>query len=95
MDVLKNFVFPKIVFKIDIIRAKMWFPSCKRWLAYDTTGQADVRLCKLGDGWRLVKWMYQALFLHPWAKEAKKQNKYNNAWSQVTQFRNIPPKKLY
>ena len=73
MDVLKNFVFPKIVFKRDIIRAKIWFPSCKRWLANNMTGQADVRLYKLGGGWRLVKWMYQALFFPPRAKEAKKQ----------------------
>ena len=50
MDVLKNFLFPKIDFKRDIIRAKIWFPSCKRWLANNMTGQADVRLCKLGGG---------------------------------------------
>ena len=25
------------------------------------TGHADVRLCKLGGGWQLVKWMCQAL----------------------------------
>ena len=61
-DVLKNFLFPKIDFKKDIIRAKIWFPYGKRLLANNMTGQADVRLCKLGGGWRLVKWMYQALF---------------------------------
>ena len=84
MDVLKNFLFPKIDFKRDIIRAKIWFPSCKRWLANNMTGQADVRLCKLGGGWRFGKWMFQALFFFP--LEPKKQNNNNNnnnAWSQV------------
>ena len=33
MDVLKNFLFPKIGFKRDIFPAKIWFPSGKRWLA--------------------------------------------------------------
>ena len=47
MDVLKKFLFPKINFKKDIIRAKIGFPSGKRWLAKNMTGQADVRLCKL------------------------------------------------
>ena len=75
MDVLKNFLFPKIDFKRDIIRAKIWFLSCQRWLANNMTGEADVRLCKLGGSWRLVKQMYQALFFPPRAKEAKKQNK--------------------
>ena len=75
MDVLKNFLFPKIDFKRDIIRAKIWFPSCKRRLANNMTGQADVRLCKLGGGWQLVKQMYQALFFSPLAKEAKKPKK--------------------
>ena len=51
----KNFLFPKIDFKRDIIRAKIWFPYGKRLLANNMTGQADVRLCKLGGGWRLVK----------------------------------------
>ena len=131
MDVLKNFLFPKIDLKRDIIRAKIWFPYerwriiksetrpdaeilvrnpssrlfgekfrdskkvktnrekrdfetyqkrfrdfeilpkfsethvfrgtirhpsyGKRLLANNMTGQADVRLCKLGGGWRLVK----------------------------------------
>ena len=55
MDVLKNFLFPKIDFKRDIIRAKIWFLYGKRLLANNMTGQADVRLCKLGGGWRLVK----------------------------------------
>ena len=73
MDVLKNFLFPKIDFKRDIIRAKIWFPYGKRLLANNMTGQADVRLCKLGGGWRLVKWMYQALFFCP--LEPKKQKK--------------------
>ena len=54
MDVLKNFLFPKIDFKRYIIRVKIWFPYGKR-LANNMTGQADVRLCKLGGGWRLVK----------------------------------------
>ena len=48
---------------------------------------ADVRLCKLGGGWRLVKWMYQALFFSlssQRSKEAQKIKKKNNAWSQVT-----------
>ena len=43
MDVLKDFLFPKIDVKRDIIRAKIWFPSGKRWLANNMTGQADVR----------------------------------------------------
>ena len=30
MDVLKKFLFPKINFKRDIIRAEIWFPSGKR-----------------------------------------------------------------
>ena len=41
-------------------------------------------LCKLGGGWRLVKWIYQALFfftLEP--KKQKSNKKKNNAWSQV------------
>ena len=53
MDVLKNFLFPKIDFKRDIIRAKIWFPygkDGKRFLANNMTGQGDVRLCKLGGG---------------------------------------------
>ena len=57
----------------------------KRWLANNMTGPADVRLCKLGGGWLLVKWMYQALFFPSRAKEAKKQkNNNNNAKSQVS-----------
>ena len=47
MDVLKNFPFSKIDFKRDI---KIWFPYGKRLLANNMTGQADVRLCKLGGG---------------------------------------------
>ena len=43
MDVLNDFLFPKIDVKRDIIRAKIWFPSGKRWLANNMTGQADVR----------------------------------------------------
>ena len=50
MDVLKNFLFSKIDFKRDIIRAKIWFQYGKRLLANNMTGQGDVRLCKLG-GW--------------------------------------------
>ena len=37
------------------------------------TGHADIRLCKLGGDWWLVKWMYQALFFPSQAKEAKKK----------------------
>ena len=48
MGVFKNFLFFKINFKRDIIRAKIWLPYGKRWLANNMTGQADVRLCKLG-----------------------------------------------
>ena len=33
MDVLKNFPFPQIDVKRDIIRAKIWFPYGKRLLA--------------------------------------------------------------
>ena len=77
MDVLKNFLFPKIDLKRDIIPAKIWFPSGKRWLANNMTGQADVRLCKLGDGWWLVKWMYQALFFSLSSQRSK-----NNPWKQ-------------
>ena len=55
MDALKNFLFPEIDFKRDIIRAKIWFPNGKRLLANNMTGQVHVRLCKLGDGWLLVK----------------------------------------
>ena len=49
------------------------------------TGHADVRLCKLGGGWRLVKWMYQALFFSLSSQRSKeaKNNNNNNAWSQV------------
>ena len=54
MDILKKFLFPKINFKRDIICAKMWFPSGKRWLANIMTGQGDVTLCKLGGGWQIV-----------------------------------------
>ena len=58
--------------KTTIIRAKIWFSYGQRWLANNMTGQADVGLCKLGGGWRLVNWMYQALFFPSRAKEAKK-----------------------
>ena len=84
MDVLKNFLFPKIDFKRDIIRAKIWFLYGKRLLANNMTGHTDVRLCKLGGGWRLVKWMYQALFFSLSSQRAKKRKKNKNkAWSQV------------
>ena len=76
MDIRRNFLFPKIHFKRDIIRAKIWFPSGKCWLANNMTGQADVRLCKLGGGWWLVEWMYQVLFFSlssQRSKEAKKK----------------------
>ena len=48
MDVLKNFLFPKIDFKRDIIRAKIWFPYGKRLLANNMTGQEDVGLLRNG-----------------------------------------------
>ena len=44
MDVLKNFLFPKIDFKTYIIRAKIWFPYGKRLLANNMTGQVDVKV---------------------------------------------------
>ena len=75
MDVLKNFLSLKLISR-DIIPDKIWFLSGKRWLANNMTGQADVRLCKLGGGWRLVKWMYQVLFFSLLSQlEAKKQKK--------------------
>ena len=40
MDVLKNFLFPKIDFKRDIICAKIWLLYGKRLLANNTTGHA-------------------------------------------------------
>ena len=55
MDVFKKFLFTKIDFKRDIIRAKIWFQYGKRLLANNMTGQADVKLRKLGGGWLLVK----------------------------------------
>ena len=39
MDVLKNFLFPKIDFKKNIIPAKIWFQSGKRWSANNITSQ--------------------------------------------------------
>ena len=54
MDILKKFLLLKINFKRDIIRTKMWFPSGKRWLANNMTGQADDTLCKLLGSWQLV-----------------------------------------
>ena len=85
MDVLKNFLFPKIYFKRDIIRAKTWFPYGKCLLANNMTDQGDVRLCQLGGGWRLVKWMYQALF-SPLSSQRNKEAKKKNAWSQVNEY---------
>ena len=38
MDELKNFLFLKINFKRDIIRAKIWFPYGKLLLANNMTG---------------------------------------------------------
>ena len=73
MDVHKNFVFPKTDFKRDIIPAKIWFPSDKRWLANNMTGQADVKLCKLGAGWWLVKWICQTLFFSLSSQRSKKR----------------------
>ena len=68
---MADFVFLKIDLERDIIPAKIWFPYGKRWLANNTTGQADVRLCKLRGGWWLVKWMYQALFLFPSSQRSR------------------------
>ena len=39
------------------------------------TGQADVRLCKLGGGWQLVKWIYQALFFFSLSSQRSKKEK--------------------
>ena len=39
MDILKNSLFPKIDFNRDIIPAKIWFPSGKRWLSNNMTSQ--------------------------------------------------------
>ena len=75
MDLFKNFLFPKIDFKRDIIRAKIWFLYGRRLLPNNMTDHADVRLCKLGGGWRLVKWMYQALFFSLWSQRSKKKKK--------------------
>ena len=95
LNVLKHFLFPKIDFERDIIPAKIWFPSGKRWLANNMTDQADVRLCKLGDDWWLVKWMYQALFFPLSSQRSKKSqvtrkreslarsNVYSYAWPSV------------
>ena len=87
---LKIFFSLKFISKeTGIIPAKVWFLSGKRWLANNMTGQADVRLCKLGGGWCLVKWMYQALFFSlssQRTKEAKNKNNNNNSWSQVRQL---------
>ena len=47
------------------------------------TGQVDVRLCKLGGGWWLVKWMYQALFFSLSSQKSKEAEKKKDAWSQV------------
>ena len=87
MNVFKNFLVPKIDFKRDIIRARIWFPYGKRLLANNMTGQADIKLCKLGGGWLLVKQMYQELFFPSRAKEAKNQKEKKNAWSQVRPIR--------
>ena len=48
MGVPENFLFPKIDFKRDIIRAYISFLFGKHLLANNMTGQADIRLCKLG-----------------------------------------------
>ena len=94
MDVLKNFLFPKIDFKRDIIRAKIWFLYDKRLLANNMTGHADVRLCKLGGGWRLVKWMYQALFFSLSSQRGKEAKK-NNAWSQVSLYQAMQTRETF
>ena len=75
MDILKNFLFPKIDFKRDIIRGKIWFPYGKRLLANNMTGLGDVRLCKWGGGQRVVKWMYQALFFSPLHRKKQRSKK--------------------
>ena len=64
MDVLKNFLFLKIDFpkEREHIRAKIWFTSGKRWLANNMTGQADVRLCKLGAVDGLVNECFRRYF---------------------------------
>ena len=78
MDLLKNFLFPKIDFKRDIIRAKIWFVYGKRLLANNMTDHADVRWCKLKGGWRLLKWMYQVLFFSLSSQRSKEaKNKKN------------------
>ena len=41
MDKLKNFLFPQIDFKTDIITAKILFLSSKRWLTNNMTGQVE------------------------------------------------------
>ena len=84
MDLLKNFLFPKIDFKRDIIRAKIWFPYGKRLLSNNMTGQGNVGLCKLGGGSRLVIWMYQALFFPLSSQRNKEAKQKKNTWSQVT-----------
>ena len=65
--------FPK--WKAPIIPAKVWFLSGKRWLANNMTGQADVRLCKLGGAWWLVKSMYQALLFSLSSQRSKEANR--------------------
>ena len=69
------FLFPKINFKRDIIRSKIWFPFGKHWLANNMTGQADIRLCKLEGGWRLVKSMYKALLFSLSSQRSKEVKK--------------------
>ena len=47
MDVFKHFLFPNIISR-DVIRAKTWFPSGKRWSANNMTGQAAGRAVNKG-----------------------------------------------
>ena len=41
------------------------------------TGQGDVRLCKLGGGWELIKWMYEALFFPLSSQIANKHQRHD------------------
>ena len=69
----------KISFSLLLISKETLFPPKfdsrlvnKHWLANNMIGQADVRLCKFGGGWWLVKWMYQALLFSLSSQRSKK-----------------------